>query len=110
MLIQGWVKADRVISILKKGSTHALVIFTTTRTPIQANGDIDIEQILPIDQDFQCDIGTEEKLQDVSDVYLNVTYKKAKKVFEMKPGNSTTSLVSGIFQAIECKLDYMIIC
>lgn len=56
-LIQGWVKSSRLVALVKKGSTNALVIFITSRSPPQVYSDLTIEKVLPIDQDFQCDIG-----------------------------------------------------
>ncbi|XP_031826523.1 oculocerebrorenal syndrome of Lowe isoform X2 [Nomia melanderi] len=98
-LIQGWVKAPRIVALLNKGTTHALVILITSRTPPQVYSDLTIERILPIDQDFKCNIN--EKEQDSLDVYLNVTSRKLQLIFEMRPGVGTSSLVSEIFRAIE---------
>lgn len=55
-LIQGWVKAARIIALLNKGTTYALVILITSRTPPQVYSDLTIERVLPIDQDFKCNI------------------------------------------------------
>lgn len=55
--MQGWVKATRVIALVNKGATYALVIFLISRTPPQVYSDLTIERVLPIDQDFKCDIG-----------------------------------------------------
>ena len=57
MLIQGWLRTSRLLALVNKGSTHALVIFITSRSPPQVYSDLTIEKVLPIDQDFQCDIG-----------------------------------------------------
>ncbi|XP_006608948.1 type II inositol 1,4,5-trisphosphate 5-phosphatase isoform X2 [Apis laboriosa] len=100
-LIQGWVKAARIIALLNKGTTHALVILITSRTPPQVYSDLTIERVLPIDQDFKCNINTDDKQQDSLDVYLNVTSRKLQLIFEMRPGVVTSSLVSEIFRAIE---------
>ncbi|XP_054002193.1 inositol polyphosphate 5-phosphatase OCRL isoform X2 [Hylaeus anthracinus] len=98
-LIQGWVKAARIVALLSKGTTQALVVLISSRTPPKVYSDIAIERVLPIDQDFKCNIN--EKQQDSLDVYLNVTSRKLHLVFEMKPGVGTSSLVSEIFRAIE---------
>ncbi|XP_066583845.1 uncharacterized protein Ocrl [Prorops nasuta] len=100
-LMQGWVRAQRLIALVNKGSTNALVVLLTSRTPPQVYSDLTIERILPIDQDFKCDIGTDGKVQEGTDVYLNVTSRKLRLVFEMKPGVGTSTLVSEIFRAIE---------
>lgn len=55
--MQGWVKATRVIALVNKGATYALVVFLMSRTPPQVYSDLTIERVLPIDQDFKCDIG-----------------------------------------------------
>ncbi|XP_053994194.1 inositol polyphosphate 5-phosphatase OCRL isoform X2 [Hylaeus volcanicus] len=98
-LIQGWVKAARIVALLSKGTTQALVVLISSRTPPKVYSDLAIERVLPIDQDFKCNIN--EKQQDSLDVYLNVTSRKLHLVFEMKPGVGTSSLVSEIFRAIE---------
>ncbi|XP_078050429.1 oculocerebrorenal syndrome of Lowe isoform X2 [Augochlora pura] len=100
-LIQGWHKAPRIVALLNKGTTHALVILISSKTPPQVYSDLTIERVLPIDQDFKCNINTDEKQQDSLDVYLNVTSRKLQLVFEMRPGVGTSSLVSEIFRAIE---------
>ena len=55
--MQGWVKAARILAVVNKGSTYALVILLTTRTPPQVYSDLTTEKVLPIDEDFKCDIG-----------------------------------------------------
>ncbi|XP_076233114.1 oculocerebrorenal syndrome of Lowe [Calliopsis andreniformis] len=100
-LIQGWVKAARIIALLNKGVTHALVVLIPSKIPPQVYSDLTIDRILPIDQDFKCNINTDVKQQDALDVYLNVTSRKLQLVFEMRPGVGTSSLVSEIFRAIE---------
>ncbi|KAL7289736.1 hypothetical protein TKK_0016344 [Trichogramma kaykai] len=100
-LCQGWLKSTRLIAVVNKGSTSALVVLITSRNPPQVYSDLTIEKILPIDQDFQCNIGTDEEQQDVTDVFLNVTCRKTRTIFEMRPGIAATNLVSAIFQAID---------
>lgn len=56
-LMQGWVKASRLLALVNKGPTHALVILLTSRNPPQVYSDLTIERVLPIDQEFKCDIG-----------------------------------------------------
>lgn len=55
--MQGWVKSSRLLALVNKGATNALVIFITSRTPALVYSDLTVEKVLPIDQDFQCDIG-----------------------------------------------------
>lgn len=100
-LMQGSGKAARIVALVYKGLTHALVVLITSRTPPQVHSDLTIEKVLAIDQDFKCNIDTDEKQQDGLDVYLNVTSRKLRLLFEMKPGVAASSLVSEIFRAIE---------
>ncbi|KAK0087327.1 hypothetical protein PV325_001267 [Microctonus aethiopoides] len=105
-LMQGWIKPLRLLALVNKGSTHALVILLTSRNPPQVYSDLTIERVIPIDQDFKCDIGEEKydtgtQQRDGLDVYLNVSSRKQRLVFEMKPGVATSSIVSEIFRAIE---------
>lgn len=57
-LIQGCVKTVRIIALLGKGTTQALAILISSRTPPQVYSDLTIERLLPIDQDFKCNIST----------------------------------------------------
>ncbi|XP_071643159.1 inositol polyphosphate 5-phosphatase OCRL isoform X2 [Temnothorax longispinosus] len=98
-LIQGWIQSSRYIALIYKSTTHALAIFLTSRTPPQVYSDLTLEGILPIDQDFKCD--TNGEAQDGLDIYMNITSRKLRLIFEMKLGEATSSLVSEIFRAIE---------
>ncbi|XP_034936356.1 inositol polyphosphate 5-phosphatase OCRL isoform X2 [Chelonus insularis] len=100
-LMQGWIKATRLLALVNKGTTHALVILLTSRNPPQVYSDLTIERVLPIDQEFKCNIDTGNQQQEGLDVYLNVSSRKQRLVFEMRPGEATSSLVSEIFRAIE---------
>lgn len=100
-MIQGWLRAARILALVNKGSTHALVILLTSRTPPRVFSDLTIERVLPVDQDFKCDINTDEKQPDGLDVFLNVSSRKLQLVFEMKPGVATSALVSEIFRAFD---------
>ncbi|XP_014479003.1 PREDICTED: type II inositol 1,4,5-trisphosphate 5-phosphatase [Dinoponera quadriceps] len=100
-LIQGWIKSTRYVALIYKGSTHALAIFHTSKTPPQVYSDLTLEGILPIDQDFKCGIDTNGEAQDGLDVYMNIASRKLRLIFEMKLGEATSSLVSEIFRAIE---------
>ncbi|XP_011146720.1 inositol polyphosphate 5-phosphatase OCRL-1 isoform X1 [Harpegnathos saltator] len=100
-LIQGWIKSTRYVALIYKGSTHALAIFLTSKTPPQVYSDLTLEGILPIDQDFKYIIDTNGEAQDGLDVYMNIASRKLRLIFEMKLGEATSSLVSEIFRAIE---------
>ncbi|XP_011706727.1 PREDICTED: inositol polyphosphate 5-phosphatase OCRL-1-like, partial [Wasmannia auropunctata] len=100
-LIQGWIQSSRYIALIYKGTTHALAIFLTSKTPPQVYSDLTLEGILPIDQDFKCGIDTNGEAQDGLDIYMNITSRKLRLIFEMKLGEATSSLVSEIFRAIE---------
>ncbi|XP_033224962.1 inositol polyphosphate 5-phosphatase OCRL isoform X2 [Belonocnema kinseyi] len=99
--MQGWVKDARILAVVNKGPTCALVILLTSRTPPQVYSDLRTEKVLPIDEDFECDIDASGKQQDGATVYFNVSSKRVQLTFEMKPGIETSTLVSEIFRAIE---------
>lgn len=99
-LIQGWVKSVRYVALISKG-TYGLATFFSSKSPPQAYNDLTLEGILPVDQDFKCGIDTNAETQDSLDVYMNITSRKLRLVFEMKLGEATSSLVSEIFRAIE---------
>lgn len=100
-LMQGWMKTARILSVVNKGSTYALVVLITTRTPPQFYSDLSIEKVLPIYDDFKCVIDADGKQQDGTDVYLSVSSKNVEVTFEMRPGTETSTLVSEIFRAVE---------
>lgn len=100
-LIQDWVKTARIIALVNKGATYALVVLLTSRMPPQVYSDLTIERVLPIDQDFKCNIETDEKQQGGMDIYLNITSRKLRLGFEMRSGIGTSPMVSEIFHAIE---------
>ena len=56
-LMQGAVKALRLLALVNKATTNALVILLTSRNPPQVYSDLTIERVIPIDEDFKCDIG-----------------------------------------------------
>lgn len=121
-LIQGHIKASRLLALVNKGTTNALVILLASRNPPQVYSDLTIERVIPIDQNFKCDIGnsimckhslqegnsyfiwlteTATEQQDGLDVHLSVSSTKLRLVFEMRTGIGTGAIVSEIFRAIE---------
>lgn len=54
--------------------THALAIFLASRIPPQVYSDLTLEGVLPIDQDFKCDIGIEAFLYSISLIIFSIYY------------------------------------
>ncbi|PSN44843.1 Inositol polyphosphate 5-phosphatase OCRL-1 [Blattella germanica] len=101
-LMQGWVRTSRVLALAEHDSNHALFVFLSSRMPPQLFSDLAIERVLPIDADFRCEIDTDSKHQDgVGDVYVNISSRKLKLLFEMVPCLKTSNFVGEIFRAIE---------
>jgi len=58
VLLQGWSpKAHRLLALVERNSSFGLFVFTTSRNPPQAFTDLTINFVVPIDNDFKCDIG-----------------------------------------------------
>lgn len=69
--MQGWVKTARILSVVNKGPTYALVILITSRTPPQVYSDLTIEKVLPIHEDFKCVIGKVYFMQFLLQIVLS---------------------------------------
>lgn len=100
-LMQGWVRISRILALVERDSTYALFVFLSATMPPQSFTDLTIERILPIDSEFRCDIETESKHQDGTDVYVNITSHKVKLLFEMVPGMKTSNFVGELYRCIE---------
>ncbi|XP_054269652.1 inositol polyphosphate 5-phosphatase OCRL-like [Macrosteles quadrilineatus] len=98
-LMQGWVRTSRILALLEKDTNYALIVFLSSQTPPIAYSELTIERVLPINSDFKCDIDTESRHQDGTDVYI--TSRKLKLLFEMVPGNKTSNFVSEVLRAID---------
>jgi len=58
VVLQDWSpKAQRVLALVERCSAFGLFVFTTSRNPPQAFTDLTINFVVPIDDDFKCDIG-----------------------------------------------------
>jgi len=100
-LMQGWVRTSRVLALAEHDNNHALFIFMSSRMPPQLFSDLAIERVLPVDADFRCEIDTDSRHQDGVDVFVNISSRKLKLLFEMVPGIKTSNFVGEIFRAIE---------
>ncbi|KAK7791378.1 hypothetical protein R5R35_007912 [Gryllus longicercus] len=99
--MQGWVRASRVLALVEHDGHHVLFVFLSSRVPPQTFSDLTIERLLPIDADFRCEIDPDSKHQDGVDVYVNISSRKLKLLFELVPGVKTSNFVGEIFRAIE---------
>ncbi|XP_075217089.1 oculocerebrorenal syndrome of Lowe [Lycorma delicatula] len=100
-LMQGWVRTSRILALVEKDGNYGLFILLTSHVPPQTVTDLTIDRVLAIDTDFRCDIDAESKHQDGTDVYVNITSKKLKLLFEMIPGMKTSNFVGDLFRAID---------
>lgn len=55
--MQDGLKKLYFIALVHKDLTHALIVMHTSKMPPQVCSDLTIQNVLPIDQDFKCDIG-----------------------------------------------------
>ncbi|XP_063218257.1 type II inositol 1,4,5-trisphosphate 5-phosphatase [Bacillus rossius redtenbacheri] len=100
-LMQGWVRTSRLLALVEHAGHHALFVVMSSRVPPQLFSDLTIELALPVDADLRCDIDTDSKHQDGSDVYVNISSRKLKLLFEMIPGLKTSNFVGELFRVIE---------
>ncbi|KAF7990591.1 hypothetical protein HCN44_000396 [Aphidius gifuensis] len=100
-LLEGRIKEPRLLTLVKKSQAHALVLLLTSINPPQFSSDLTIERVLPIDQDLKCDIDPGVQMGEDRDLYLNISTKKQKLVFEIQSDTVTRLKVSEIFRAIE---------
>ncbi|XP_046667170.1 inositol polyphosphate 5-phosphatase OCRL-like isoform X1 [Homalodisca vitripennis] len=97
--MQGWVRTSRILALIEKDGNYALIVFLSSQTPPIAYSELTVERVLPINSDFKCDIDTESRHQDGTDVYI--TSKKLKLLFEMTPDTKTNNFVSEVLRVIE---------
>lgn len=56
-LMQGWVRASRILALVEHENEWALFLFISSRMPPEVFTDLAIERIIPVDNDFKCEIG-----------------------------------------------------
>ncbi|RZF39005.1 hypothetical protein LSTR_LSTR015773 [Laodelphax striatellus] len=99
--MQGWVGFSRILALVEREGNHALFILLSARMPPDTFTDLSIERVIAIDSDFRCDVDDASKHQDGNDIFVNVTSKKIKLLFEMVPGSKTSDFVSNLFRATD---------
>ncbi|KAJ1528351.1 hypothetical protein ONE63_006771 [Megalurothrips usitatus] len=97
-LMQGWVRASRILALVEHENEWALFIFISSRMPPEVFTDLAIERVIPVDSDFKCEIDAGEQS---GDVYVNISSRKLKLLFEMIPGIKTNNFVSEIMRSME---------
>ncbi|XP_059488840.1 type II inositol 1,4,5-trisphosphate 5-phosphatase isoform X3 [Neocloeon triangulifer] len=95
-----WVRTSRYLALLEHpaSNSYALFVFVSSAIPPIAASELSFERIVPLGPDFKCNIESE---QDQSDVYLHISKQKLKLLFEMVPGEPTSSFVGEIFRCME---------
>ena len=53
-LVQGWMKARRLLVIVRSSTSHAVFVFLAKSLPVGDVSDIEVESVLPIKHDFKC--------------------------------------------------------
>ena len=53
-LVQGWMKARRLLVIVRSSASHAVFVFHSKTLPVGNESDIEVESVLPIKHDFKC--------------------------------------------------------
>ena len=52
-LVQGWMKARRLLVIVRSAASHAVFVFLAKSIPVTDESDIEVESVLPIKHDFK---------------------------------------------------------
>ena len=52
-LVQGWMKARRLLVIVRSTASHAVFVFLAKSIPVSDESDIEVESVLPIKHDFK---------------------------------------------------------
>ena len=52
-LVQGWMKARRLLVIVRSAASHAVFVFLAKSIPVSDESDIEVESVLPIKHDFK---------------------------------------------------------
>ena len=52
-LVQGWMKARRLLVIVRSSTSHAVFVFHAKSLPLGDETDIEVESVLPIKHDFR---------------------------------------------------------
>ncbi|KAG8227603.1 hypothetical protein J437_LFUL008439 [Ladona fulva] len=100
-LLQEFVRAPRVLALAEHQGNHAFFVFISSRFPAQLFSDLTLERVIPIDSDFRCELDTGAQHQVATDVFVNISSRKLKLLFEMPSGSRTGEFVSEVFRAIE---------
>jgi phosphatidylinositol-bisphosphatase len=98
-LVQGWMKTRRLLVLVQQraaaaGGTHAVFVFVAASFPVAAVADLAVESVLPVDQDFRCEIDSGDA------VLINISggAPKTKLMFEMLPGYHTQNFVAEVYR------------
>lgn len=98
-LMQGWVRTTRFLVVLSNGLSSALFILTSNNVPPTSSKDISVERIIPIDNDFKCDIDSDNKDDSGTDLYLNISSGDLKLLFELILGEKSNMFVNELYKA-----------
>lgn len=52
-LVQGWMKARRMLVVAKKGQGHVFFVFVSTSFPLSAKDNLTVETSMAIDAEFK---------------------------------------------------------
>lgn len=99
--MQGWVRTTRYLAIVSKSGSSALFVLTSPQVPPLSPMNISIEGIIPIDNNFNFDLDTENKHEDGLDLYLNISTNKSKLLFEMMPSSKSNMFVGELYKAVD---------
>ncbi|KAF0754717.1 inositol polyphosphate 5-phosphatase OCRL-1 [Aphis craccivora] len=104
VLLQGWSpKAHRLLALVERNSSFGLFVFTTSRNPPQAFTDLTINFVVPIDNDFKCDIDS-LSAESNSDIYINLSARNFKLFMGMDSGHETNNFFNELSRSMELYL------
>ncbi|XP_050533288.1 inositol polyphosphate 5-phosphatase OCRL isoform X2 [Daktulosphaira vitifoliae] len=100
VLLQSWSpKTKRFIALVERNSSFGVFIFTSSKTPPRAFTDLTTNFVLPIDNDFKCDVDTISDRTE-NDICITLSSKDIKIFVGMQSGDVTSQFFNEISRAM----------
>jgi len=99
-LVVDWVKSKRLLVLVRCLREEALFVLTCRAFPILRLADLTLETALPIDTSFKFDLDSGHNAGPDA-VYITVTSRRQKFLFEMLPGYHTQNFVAELYRLTE---------
>lgn len=95
-----WLRRDRVLALVSSQDDYALFVLLSMSSPPKSFSDLSIERVLPVDANFKCEIDDASSDSECL-LYVTISSKKLKLLFELKHGKSTAEFIDELFRGID---------